>query len=82
MSVFVFNGTPGRGMYAYCTEWAWGFRASLVDLCRGHLGGGLLGAWRWRAGEKESERPGAWRATLQIPISYISGLLLAVPGCE
>eukprot|EP00983_Pelagomonas_calceolata_P051463 1142424-Pelagomonas_calceolata.AAC.3 len=26
---------------------------------KGLLGGGLLSVWRWRAGEGESERPGA-----------------------
>eukprot|EP00983_Pelagomonas_calceolata_P066089 1148863-Pelagomonas_calceolata.AAC.5 len=45
-------------------------------MSRGLLGVALLGAWRWRAGEGESGRPGAWRTTLQIPISYLSGFLL------
>eukprot|EP00983_Pelagomonas_calceolata_P075899 1153205-Pelagomonas_calceolata.AAC.4 len=36
----------------------------------GLLGGwGVLGAWRWRAGEGESGRPGAWQTTLQTLIS-------------
>eukprot|EP00983_Pelagomonas_calceolata_P098594 1158368-Pelagomonas_calceolata.AAC.13 len=43
---------------------------------QGTSGGGLLGAWRWRAGEGESRRPGAWRATLQILISSVPGFLL------
>eukprot|EP00983_Pelagomonas_calceolata_P019642 617722-Pelagomonas_calceolata.AAC.1 len=45
----------------------------------GLLGEGLLGArWRRRTGEGEgeSERPEAWRTTLQIPISSVSGSLL------
>eukprot|EP00983_Pelagomonas_calceolata_P034350 1076282-Pelagomonas_calceolata.AAC.1 len=37
------------------------------------LGGSLLGARRWRMGEGESGRPGAWRTTLLIPISSASG---------
>eukprot|EP00983_Pelagomonas_calceolata_P008913 289500-Pelagomonas_calceolata.AAC.1 len=32
--------------------------------------GGVLGARRRRTGEGESGHPGAWRATLQIPIRY------------
>eukprot|EP00983_Pelagomonas_calceolata_P065357 1148559-Pelagomonas_calceolata.AAC.1 len=43
---------------------------------RGFLGAGLLGAWQWGAGEGESRRPGAWRTSLQIPISSVSGFLL------
>eukprot|EP00983_Pelagomonas_calceolata_P048523 1141075-Pelagomonas_calceolata.AAC.3 len=40
------------------------------------LQGGLLGA-RWRrTGEGKSRRPGAWQATLQIPIRSVPGSLL------
>eukprot|EP00983_Pelagomonas_calceolata_P001032 36585-Pelagomonas_calceolata.AAC.2 len=40
--------------------------------------GGVLGAWQWqwRAGGGESGRPGAWRTTLQILISSVSGFIL------
>eukprot|EP00983_Pelagomonas_calceolata_P031002 973741-Pelagomonas_calceolata.AAC.2 len=51
----------------------------LVLLCvvkLGLLGVDLLGAWRRRAGEGESGRPGAWQTTLQIPISSNPGFLL------
>eukprot|EP00983_Pelagomonas_calceolata_P087843 1157053-Pelagomonas_calceolata.AAC.1 len=43
---------------------------------QGTSGGGVLGAWRRRAGGGESGRPGAWRPTLQIFISSVSGFLL------
>eukprot|EP00983_Pelagomonas_calceolata_P134858 1162101-Pelagomonas_calceolata.AAC.1 len=43
---------------------------------RGTSRGGVLGAWQWRAGEGESGRPGAWRATLRILFSPVSGFLL------
>eukprot|EP00983_Pelagomonas_calceolata_P064355 1148087-Pelagomonas_calceolata.AAC.2 len=39
-------------------------------------GGGLLGAWRRRAGEGEFRRPGAWRTILRIPIGSVYGFLL------
>eukprot|EP00983_Pelagomonas_calceolata_P124453 1161108-Pelagomonas_calceolata.AAC.1 len=39
-------------------------------------GGGVLGAWQWRAGEGKSGRPGAWWTTLQIPMSSVYGFLL------
>eukprot|EP00983_Pelagomonas_calceolata_P082237 1155857-Pelagomonas_calceolata.AAC.9 len=39
-------------------------------------GGGVLGVGRWRAGEGDPRRPGAWRTTLQITISSNSGFLL------
>eukprot|EP00967_Tisochrysis_lutea_P017043 scaffold19263_cov19-Tisochrysis_lutea.AAC.1 len=43
---------------------------------RGLQGGVWLGAWRWRAEERDPGCPGAWPTTLQIPISFVSGFLL------
>eukprot|EP00983_Pelagomonas_calceolata_P071924 1151452-Pelagomonas_calceolata.AAC.3 len=37
---------------------------------RGLQGGVWLGAWRWRAEERDPGCPGAWPTTLQIPISF------------
>eukprot|EP00983_Pelagomonas_calceolata_P128975 1161565-Pelagomonas_calceolata.AAC.1 len=40
------------------------------------LSRGLLGVWRWRAGEEGSRRPGARPTTLQISFSSVLGVLL------
>eukprot|EP00983_Pelagomonas_calceolata_P046876 1140364-Pelagomonas_calceolata.AAC.2 len=47
--------------------------SGILQQALGLLGGNLLGAWQWRMGEGESGRPGAWRTTLQFPISSVSG---------
>eukprot|EP00983_Pelagomonas_calceolata_P051884 1142609-Pelagomonas_calceolata.AAC.10 len=67
----------GEATFLKVASRVFGAHGSLSKCTPGsYRGGCLLVARRWRAGEGGFRHPGAWPATLQIPISSVAGFLL------